>query len=122
MKSFLLDGLSLGLFGLGLLGLSDLGLHHCHGTVERLLAVALGRSQRPVLDAALDELSGDGADDFEFFDDCGDGDVLAEFGDAGNESIVGGPVEKYCVIGLFLDFPLVPFLREITITLAGPLL
>jgi len=36
--------------------------------------------------------------------------VLAEFGDGGDESIIGGSIEEDCVVDFILDFSLGPFL------------
>jgi len=47
--------------------------------------------------------------------------VLAEFGDAVEDSIVSGLVEEDGVIGFFFDFSLGPFLHRLSSYLSGDL-
>jgi len=44
--------------------------------------------------------------------------MLSQFGDAGNEAVVGGLVEEDGVVSFFFDFALGPFLNEGEVTLA----
>lgn len=64
-----------------------------------------------ILDTFLEEGSGDGAHHFVLIDEDGGGNVFAQFGDTGDETVVGGLVEEDGVIGFFFDFSLGPFLE-----------
>jgi hypothetical protein len=111
-RSFLLLG-SLSLFG-GFLGLSrNRSSLFCYldGGEQSLAAVALDSLDRAVLDASPQQNSGDRANDFVLLDESGGGDVFAEFGDAGEEAVVGGLVHEDGVIGFLFGFSLGPFLE-----------
>jgi hypothetical protein len=36
--------------------------------------------------------------------------MFSEFGDAGKDSVIGGPIDKDCVISFLFNFSLGPFL------------
>ncbi len=85
---------------------------------QGLPAVAFNCPDRAVFDTSPQKDAGDGADDFIFFDESGGGDVLSEFGDAGDEAVVGGLIEEDSVVSFFFDFSLGPFLDRGRCTLA----
>lgn len=64
--------------------------------------------------------AGDRASHLVLFDDGGDGDVLAELGDAGEDAVIGGPVDEDGMFGFFLCLSLGPFLRKGRDTLWPP--
>jgi hypothetical protein len=90
------------------------------GSVKGLLAVDFGRPDGSILDALFKEGAGDGANNFVFFDKDGGGDVLSEFGDTSDESVVSGLIEEDGVVSFLFDFSLGPFLYERGVTLAPP--
>lgn len=111
--SFVLGSLG-SFFLLGVLGLGDdcslfdgLG----DGGVEGLPAVGLNGTDAAIFNALAEEDAGDGADDFELFDEGGGGDVFSEFGDAGDDAFVGGLIKEDSVIGFLFNFSLGPFLQ-----------
>ena len=111
-RSFLLLG-SLSLFGSFLSLSRNRSSLFCYldGGEQCLAAVALDSLDRPVLDASPQQNSGDRANDFVLLDKSGGGDVFAEFGDAGEEAVVGGLVHEDGVIGFLFGFSLGPFLE-----------
>ena len=54
----------------------------------------LGHLQGAVVDQGAEHHAGDGADDLVLLDDTGNGDVPAEFGDAGEHAVVGGAIDE----------------------------
>ena len=73
--------------------------------------MVLNSLNRAVLDASPKQNASNRAHDFVFLDEGGGGDVLAEFGDAGDEAVVGSLVDEDGVVGLLFSFSLGPFLE-----------
>jgi hypothetical protein len=89
---------------------SDNGSGLDDGSVEGLFAVSFNSLDAAILNAFPEHDPCNRAHDFELFDEGGGGDVLAQLGDAGDDTIIGGTIEEDSIIGFLFNLSLGPFL------------
>jgi len=98
------------------LGLSSNNFHFSNSLnnwgIQSLLAVNINTSDATILNTLFKKDSGDRSNNFEFLNESGCGDMLADFGDAGNNSVVACLIEEDGIVGFFFNFSFSPFLSN----------